>query len=272
MLHCIGGNATENACAIRTDHKRLQPDQISPKPAHPWRKVARAKNGYTVSEPSSLTKTNRIISKQGLDRRGLAEIVRTKQIKQVSRDGPTLPDHLLPGLDVIFIGVNPGLYSVKHGHYFARRTNRFWPAFSRSRLSEQVRRGLAVESLQPEHDRELPRFGFGLTDVVKRASSNASQLCRIDFEQGAPVLADKLRHYRPRVACFHGVTAYRPFSAFALNHLSPKSPLGPQPELIGSTRIYVVPNPSPANAHFTVADQAAWYDELSAFLHDLNRN
>jgi double-stranded uracil-DNA glycosylase len=179
---------------------------------------------------------------------------------------PTLPDHLLPGLIVVFVGINPGLYSAARGHYFARRTSRFWPAFSASRLSEPVRRGLGVRSLQPEHDCELPHFGFGLTDLVKRATSNGSQLSPIDFEQGVPVLVEKLRHHRPVVACFHGLTAYRPFFAHALRHTGSPPLLGPQLDAIGSTRLYVVPNPSPANAHFTLADQTAWYDRLAEFI------
>jgi double-stranded uracil-DNA glycosylase len=183
-------------------------------------------------------------------------------------DFPTLPDHLEPGLDLVFVGINPGLYSVNRGHYFARSTSRFWPAFSKSKLSERMRHALGVEVLLPEHDAELPRFGIGLTDVVKRPSANASELTDHDFAKWIPVLIKKLNHYAPRMACFHGLTGYRPFRrvAFPAATLSPV--LGEQPELIGSTRLYVVPNPSPANAHFTLADQITWYDSLADSLHN----
>jgi TDG/mug DNA glycosylase family protein len=177
----------------------------------------------------------------------------------------TLPDYLRRNLDLVFIGINPGLYSVERGHYFARSTSRFWPAFSKSKLSERVRQGLAVDTLLPIHDEFLPRFGIGLTDVVKRPSANAADLCAEDFETWAPVLLAKLRRYRPRVACFHGLTAYRPFAAIALRS-DHRPVLGPQPHNLGKTHVYVVPNPSPANAHFTPADQAAWYDKLADFL------
>ena len=180
---------------------------------------------------------------------------------------PTLPDYLRRGLAIAFVGINPGLFSAQQGHYFARLTSRFWPAFSQSRLSKPVRHGLGIELLRPEHDRELPRFGFGFTDVVKRASSNASQLSPHDFEAGVPVLVQKLRRYRPKIACFHGLTAYRPFSSVAFRTVHPL--LGPQPQSIASTQLYVVPNPSPANAHFTLSDQTAWYDRLAAFLEGL---
>jgi TDG/mug DNA glycosylase family protein len=200
-------------------------------------------------------------------------------------DALSLPDYLRLGLDLVFIGINPGLYSAQRGHYFARSTSRFWPAFSASRLSEAVRRGLGVDRLRPEHDAELPRFGIGLSDVVKHASANAAELSPSDFEEGVPLLLEKLKRSEPRVACFHGLTAYRPFLALALGGSEPKpsaesqlsaesrpsagSPpqLGPQPHRIGATRLYVVPNPSPANAHFTVKDQTAWYDRLADALH-----
>lgn len=178
----------------------------------------------------------------------------------------TLPDYLGAGLDVVFIGINPGLYSVNKGHYFARSTSRFWPAFSASRLSENMKRGLAVKMLAPEHDLELLRFGFGITDVVKKPSANATGVTPEDFVYWIPQLIGKLRHYAPRMACFHGLTAYRPFLRIGLGEARTKPSLGPQSERIGSTRIFVAPNPSPANAHFRLADQTAWYDRLADFL------
>ncbi len=181
-------------------------------------------------------------------------------------DFETLPDYLQTGLDLVFIGINPGLYSVRRGHYFARTTSRFWPAFSKSKLSAQMRRELELDHLLPEHDSQLPHFGIGLTDVVKRPSANASELTPADFATWIPVLVRKLRRYKPRVACFHGLTAYRPFHALAFKSAVTRPILGPQPEQIGSTRLFVVPNPSPANAHFTLADQTAWYDRLAEFI------
>jgi len=178
----------------------------------------------------------------------------------------TLPDHLRPGLDLVFVGINPGLYSVQRGHYFARSTSRFWPAFSTSKLSERVRRALGTTTLRAEHDAELPCFGIGFTDVVKRPSANAADLNASDFEKWVPHLLDKLQRYQPHVACFHGLTAYRPFVKFALKSADPVPMLGRQRAAIGATRLYVVPNPSPANAHFTLADQTVWYDRLADFL------
>jgi TDG/mug DNA glycosylase family protein len=177
----------------------------------------------------------------------------------------TLPDYLRPNLDLVFIGINPGSYSVQRGHYFARTTSRFWPAFSASKLSQPMRQALDLNTLLPIHDEMLPRFGIGLTDVVKRPSGNAAELTSADFQRWAPLLLEKLRRYRPQVVGFHGLTAYRPFLQIALKSDYQPS-LGPQPQAIGRTRIYVVPNPSPANAHFTLDDQTEWYDKLAGFL------
>jgi double-stranded uracil-DNA glycosylase len=183
----------------------------------------------------------------------------------------TLPDHLLRGLELVFIGINPGSYSVERGHYFARKTSRFWPALSVSKLSEPIRRALNVDRLGPEHDSILPRFGIGLTDVIKRPSANASELTPAEFEEWVPHLVEKLLQYKPRVACFHGLTAFRPFLRIAL-HGERKPTLGAQPETIGAAQLFVVPNPSPANAHFTPRDQAEWYDKVADFIAAGSRN
>src|ERR1700693_2386117 len=112
----------------------------------------------------------------------------------------TLPDLLRDGLDLVFIGINPSLYSVAQGHYFARKTNRFWPAFSRSVLSEPARRALSVDRLEPFHDAALLEHGFGFTDVVRRASARAHEVSPEEFVAGARDLAARLERFRPRIA------------------------------------------------------------------------
>lgn len=165
----------------------------------------------------------------------------------------------------MFVGINPSLYSVAQGHYFARRANRFWPCFSRSVLSRGARQRLGVANLEPRHDGDLLRYGFGFTDVVKRATRRAGDLAPGELTAGAATLKEKVERYRPRIACFHGITAYRQFHrALSLDDAEPR--LGPQPHGFGPTRLYLVPNPSPANAHFTAADQTGWYDRLAAWL------
>jgi TDG/mug DNA glycosylase family protein len=174
----------------------------------------------------------------------------------------TLPDLLCDALNVVFIGINPSIFSATQGHYFARRSNRFWPCFSRSVLSEAARSALGVSRLEPEHDRVLQAHGFGFTDLVKRPTARAGDLRPQELASGVALLTSKLERHRPRIACFHGLTGYR----YVLRELAPtgcEPRLGPQPLCIGLTLCFVVPNPSGANAHFTRADQTAWYDRLA---------
>lgn len=174
----------------------------------------------------------------------------------------TLPDLLRKGLDVVFIGINPSLFSVARGHYFARRSNRFWPCFSNSMLSESARRALGVSRLEPEHDRALPAHGFGFTDLVKRPTARASDLQPQELAAGVASLASRLERHSPRFACFHGMTGFR-YVLRELSHGATEPVLGPQELRIGRTRCFVVPNPSGANAHFTRADQTQWYNRLA---------
>lgn len=177
----------------------------------------------------------------------------------------TLPDLLGPGLDVVFVGINPSLFSAREGHYFARRTNRFWPCFSRSVLSRSAREAMGLAQLEPIHDRALLDHGFGFTDAVKRPTSRAAQLAPSELADGVAQLAAKIARDQPRIACFHGITAYRQFHR-ALPGTSGEPSLGLQTAQLGGSALYVLPNPSPANAHFTPADQTAWYDKLAACL------
>ncbi len=174
----------------------------------------------------------------------------------------TLPDLLRDGLDVVFVGINPSVFSVERGHYFARPTNRFWPCLSRSILSRRARQALSVERLGPEHDRALLDHGIGFTDLVKRATAKASELAPSEFTRSVRHLLTKLERHRSRIACFHGVTGFRPVHRLLTGQAS-EIKLGLQDLLLGPTRVYLVPNPSGANAHVTPADQTRWYDRLA---------
>jgi TDG/mug DNA glycosylase family protein len=179
---------------------------------------------------------------------------------------PTLPDLLAPNLRLVFVGINPSIFAVERGHYFARGSNRFWPAFSRSRLSEPIRAALGRATLTPECDVILPRFGIGFTDVVKIPSQGIADLRPEDYATWAPRLRERLSASRPAVACFHGITGYRAFARYVLGDDRTVVALGPQAPVLGDTRLYVVPNPSGANAHVQPSDQVAWYDRLAEFL------
>ncbi|MCL2385316.1 MAG: mismatch-specific DNA-glycosylase, partial [Alphaproteobacteria bacterium] len=111
----------------------------------------------------------------------------------------SLPDLLQDNLDVIFVGINPSSFSVAQGHYFARKTNRFWPCFSASQLSFKAREALGVTRLEPLHDRALLDLGFGFTDAVKRASPRASDISAAEFSTAIEALVAKLQRFRPKV-------------------------------------------------------------------------
>ena len=165
----------------------------------------------------------------------------------------TLPDYLAAGLDIVFVGINPGAHSAEVGHYFATPANRFWPAVNRS--------GLFPEPLTAQDDHRVLDFGIGLTDVVKRPSSSASRLRAADYRRWAPVLREKLERFMPSIVCFHGVTGYRGYLKYA-EGVDTRPELGLQHRPIGVSKVFVVPNPSPANAVYSVDDLTAWYRRL----------
>jgi TDG/mug DNA glycosylase family protein len=153
-----------------------------------------------------------------------------------------LPDILGPDLSVVFCGINPGLWSAAVGHHFARPGNRFWPALHCG--------GFTPRQLTPAEQWELPTYGLGLTNLAPRASARADELTPAELVAGGGVLTRKLRRLRPTWLAVLGVTAYR--TAFGRRHAA----VGPQPERIAGTRVWVLPNPSGLNAHYQ-ADQLA---------------
>jgi TDG/mug DNA glycosylase family protein len=120
-----------------------------------------------------------------------------------------------------------------------------------------------VDRLEPAHDAILLNHGIGFTDVVKRATARADELNSEEFAAATKDLVAKLETFQPRIACFHGMMGYRPFLRLHAPTL-PHPVLGEQPVRIGRTRLFVIPNPSPANAHASPAMQTEWYDRLAA--------
>jgi double-stranded uracil-DNA glycosylase len=164
--------------------------------------------------------------------------------------GRTIPDVLKPGLDVLFCGINPGLWSAWSGHHFARPGNRFWPALHRG--------GFTPRQLRPSEQDELLSLGLGITNVVERGSARAAELTRAELRAGGLALAAKVTAYAPRWLAILGVTAYR--DAFE----EPKASIGRQERAIGTTRVWVLPNPSGLNAHYSLDALAAQFAELRA--------
>ena len=177
---------------------------------------------------------------------------------------PTLPDHLRPGLDIVFVGINPGAYSASVGRYFATPQNRFWPALNRSGIVG------AGRDLGPGDEAWLNDWGLGFTDVVKRASNSSSSLRAADFRKWAPVAKAKLVEAAPLVVCFNGVTGFKWFMQYA-EGAKVDVELGRQPGLLGTSRVFVAPNPSPANAVYSLDAIAGWYRRLGELRDELKR-
>jgi len=174
----------------------------------------------------------------------------------------TLPDYLKPGLDIVLIGLNPSTRSVEDGHYFANPRNRFWKAVSAA--------DIVGRPVGPEDDASLLAHGIGFTDVVKRPTSQASGLVAADYRRDAPSLREKLLRHAPRIACFHGLTAYRAYLRHGEGIKSAENlELGRQELVIGASRVFVLPNPSPANARYSLNDLASWYRELDRWRVEL---
>jgi TDG/mug DNA glycosylase family protein len=147
-----------------------------------------------------------------------------------------LRDVVAPGLKVLFCGINPGLYSAATGNHFARPGNRFWPALHRS--------GFTPRLLQPWEKGELLQSGYGLTNLVGRATASADELTPAELIAGRARLARKVRRYRPQVVAFLGMGAYR--HAFG----RPDAKLGPQAEPFEGAAVWVLPSPSGLNANY----------------------
>src|SRR6476469_7411034 len=139
----------------------------------------------------------------------------------LAAEGTTVPDLLRRGLDVVFVGINPGLYSAAIGHHFGRPGNRFWPALHLGGFTPRV--------LFPWEEALLLEYRVGISNVVARASARADELTPDELRAGARVLAEKVERHAPRVAAMLGITSFR--VAFD----RPKATLGLQPEKIDDT-------------------------------------
>ncbi len=159
-----------------------------------------------------------------------------------------LLDVIGPRLRILFCGINPGLMSAETGHHFARPGNRFWPSLHLS--------GFTSRQLKPAEQGELLTYRLGITNVVARPSAKAGELSRAELVAGGKQLVAKVLEYQPEWLAVVGVTAYR--DAFG----EPKAQMGLQERAIGSTRIWILPNPSGLNAHYTLPKLAAAFAEL----------
>jgi TDG/mug DNA glycosylase family protein len=154
--------------------------------------------------------------------------------------GKSVPDVIAPNLKILFCGINPGLYSAAVGHHFARPGNRFWPTLFAA--------GFTPRLFNPAEEKELLALGYGITNIVNRATASAGELSAKDLVQGGRRLKVKVGKFKPRILAVLGMEAFR--RAFQQPHADP----GPQPLVIGATRIWLLPNPSGLNAAYQAGD------------------
>ncbi len=160
----------------------------------------------------------------------------------------TIPDVVAPDLDVLFCGINPGLWSGALRQHFARPGNRFWPALHRS--------GFTPRLLRPEEQWELLSYGLGVTNLVARTTARADELSAAELVAGSVRLTALVERWQPRWLAVLGVTAYR--TGFGRR----RAGVGRQEELNGQSGVWVLPNPSGLNAHYQADALTAAFAEL----------
>lgn len=160
-----------------------------------------------------------------------------------------VPDVIAPNLKVLFCGINPGIYTAAIRRHFGRPGNRFWPALHLGGFTPRV--------LSPFENELLLEMGYGITNLVSRPTVLADELTAEELRAGAKRVVKKVRMYCPRFVAFLGVTSYR----IAFDRKQAK--VGEQfDHQIGATRVWVLPNPSGLNAHFTPARLGEVFNEL----------
>lgn len=163
--------------------------------------------------------------------------------------GRTISDIMAGGLRVLFVGINPGLYSSAVGHHFARPGNRFWPALHAAGFTPHV--------ISPFDERELLTYRLGITNLVARTTATAAELSTEELRAGAKVLERKVRRHSPRYVAFLGLDSYRKSLG------RPRAVVGPQQEAMAASKVWLLPNPSGLNAHFQLPELARLYGELN---------
>jgi TDG/mug DNA glycosylase family protein len=160
----------------------------------------------------------------------------------------TIPDVIAPDLDVLFVGINPGLYSGATGFHFARPGNRFWKAIYGAGFTQRV--------LDPSEQGELLRAGIGITNLVARTTATAAELSPDELRTGARILIGKVERWKPRSVAFLGISTYR------VGFQKPTATIGRQPIRLADAAVWLLPNPSGLNASWQLPRLVDAYQEL----------
>lgn len=180
--------------------------------------------------------------------RGIEAPWRPSKAQLVAAIDQTVPDVIAHELRVLFVGINPGLYSAAIGHHFGRPGNRFWPALHAG--------GFTPRLFSPFEEIRLLEYGYGIVNMVDRATATAGELSIAELNAGRQRLERKVRRYRPSFVAPLGITSYR--IAFS----RPRAVVGLQAETIGDAAIWLLPNPSGLNAHHQPAALADMFRQL----------
>ncbi|MCC6140721.1 MAG: mismatch-specific DNA-glycosylase [Nitrospira sp.] len=164
-----------------------------------------------------------------------------------------MSDNIHPGVRILFVGINPGLRSAQVGHHFAGPSNRFWKLLAESHL--------VTEPLTYREDWRLPEWRLGLTNIIGRSSRGIDSLSAEDYRGGVAALTRKIRRYRPRIVAFLGVTIYRMVCGVD-QKLPSRLVLGPTSGRIADIPIFLLPNPSGRNAHYSYGEMLAAFQLL----------
>jgi TDG/mug DNA glycosylase family protein len=164
-----------------------------------------------------------------------------------------LRDRIAPGVQVLFVGINPGIRSAVTGHHFAGFSNRFWKLLFESKL--------VPERLTFEDDDRLPEFGYGITNIVARPTPGIDTLRPEEYVRGRSRLRAKVARFRPPVVVMVGVTVFRAMFPERKGRVEP----GLQPETLGDSAVFVVPNPSGRNANFTYGEMLDAFRQLKRY-------
>jgi TDG/mug DNA glycosylase family protein len=178
-----------------------------------------------------------------------------------------LEDRIKPGLDVLFVGINPGVQSALTGHHFAGFSNRFWKLLFES--------GLVPDRVSYPDDDRFPEFGYGVTNLVARPSAGIGDLKPEEYLQGWKVLDGKIRRFRPRIVAFVGVTLYRALLPVLIEDVEVRKrarvcTLGIQPITIHGAQLFVLPNPSGRNANYTYTEMLEAFRRLRQVVRKLS--
>jgi len=185
----------------------------------------------------------------------------------MSRIRPGLPDYLAPGLSILFVGINPGLRSSEVGHHYAGHSNRFWKLLFEA--------GLVPDRMTCQDDGRLLDYGYGLTNLIAKPTAGIQDLEKQDFLRGRQALIAKIKKYQPAIVAVLGISVARVLFPSMTSNASSKRLAGISvqtgllPVVLAGVRVFVLPNPSGRNAHYSYQNMKDLFSQLKAVSHPL---